>query len=121
MNYVHTLGRYYKDIYGWETIEDDGSFIAYYIDKDSLMICEFYVPEEDRKKGKAIKLINKAVDVAKKSYCSKICAKVELKKRGKKTVNPSLSLKVILGHGFIPYGAHNDEVYVVRNIIKFTN
>ena len=27
MSYVHTLGRYYKDIYGWETIEDDGSFM----------------------------------------------------------------------------------------------
>ena len=121
MSYVHTLERYYKDIYGWDTIEDKGSFVAYYTDKGSLMICEFYVPSEDRKKNKARKLINKAVAIAMNEGCDKICAKVELKKNGQLTVNPSLSLKVILGHGFIPYGAQNDEIYVIRKITKFKN
>ena len=44
-----------------------------------------------------------------------------IKKNGQLTVNPSLSLKVILGHGFIPYGAQNDEIYVIRKITKFKN
>jgi len=119
LNYIHTLSRYFKDIYGWDTIEDNGSFIAYIIENEDLSICEFYVPVEDRRLGKAKKLINKAVDAGINAGCKNMFAKVELKKNGSYTINPTLSLKVILGHGFIPYGAHNDEIYVMRNITKF--
>jgi len=119
MSYVHTLSRYFSDLYGWDTFNIGHSFVSYSMENEKLMICEFYVPEESRKQGIAKKLINIVIGIAERNLCKEMYAKVELKKNGHFTVNPSLSLKVILGHGFIPYGAHNDEIYLVRKLKKY--
>jgi len=119
MNYIHTLTRYYQDLYGWDTIEVEDSFLAFSLENESLNVCEFYVPPEKRKKGIAKKLINTAIDIAIKNNCKDIRAKIELVKNGQLTMDPSLSLKVILGHGFVPYGAENNEIYVIRELKKY--
>ena len=118
-DYVHTLERYYADLYGWEVEKEGNGFIAYFINGKDLWICEMYVPPEERPNGTAKKLVNSVVDTGLENGCEMIYGQVEVKKNGNYALHPAVNLTIFLGHGMLPIEAHNNKIVMAKKIGKF--
>lgn len=72
--------KFVKETMGWETIEDENSFLTYEIIQagniKSLKIMEAYVDVPARGKDKSKELLDKAYEIAKKEGCNIFSAQI---------------------------------------------
>lgn len=92
-------------------IEDDKGFITYKYHPDYVFIYDIFVREEYRKTGHITKLYNQVVEETKAQGIHKVLGSVDVTTNG-----ATLSLFLMLRHGFKLLGTEGNMIYVSKEI-----
>lgn len=105
--------QYHKERHGWETIEREGSFVAYSIQKPFIRIEELFVSPFQRGSKISFALADEVAQIGMEHGCSQLYAHVPIGANG-----ATKSMKAILAYGFEAVKADNNSVYFLKALEK---
>lgn len=104
-------GRYLKETFGKEIVEDSDGFATFSIVKNECYIETVYVIPESRQKGKAKIYADLISDIAKTRQCKYLTT----------TINPGIStversMQVILSYGFKFHSCDSQKIVFMKEL-----
>ena len=105
------FAAYYKERFGWSTLERDGGFIVFDLKPPNASIEEFFVPEEKRCTRLAKSLADDVFAVAESAGVNTMWAKVTPGTNGAEH-----ALRTNLHYGFKLAGVRDGAIILVKDI-----
>jgi len=99
---------------GKTVIDDVGGFIAFFINKGDCFVTDFFVEENKRGTGLALKLANGAEDFAKKSECDRMTCNIFINDANRGMFGHKV--RIFSEFGFVPTSANNNVVTMMKGI-----
>lgn len=104
-------GRYLKEAFGKEIVEDAEGFASYAIVGNECYVETVYVIPEARCQGKAPYLVNKIAEIAKEKGCTYLSTTIN-----PGINNPEKSMRVITNYGFKFHSCDNNRIYFIKEL-----
>ena len=102
---------YLKERLNWDVLECDDGFIAYNLKPPEASIEDFYIKPDKRCSSLAKKLADQVFDIAKKSGCKRMWAKITPGLKG-----CDHAMKTNLHYGFKIVGIDNNQIVIMKEI-----
>lgn len=102
---------YIKEREGKEIIETDKGFLTFSIMKDGIYIEDVFTSPDHRHSGESLQLVSQVSEIAKERGLTKLfCSVIPTAN------NSTLSLKVVLAHGFKLNSSTNNFIWLEKRI-----
>ncbi len=104
--------NYQKEVWGFETLENEKGFVSYQVLEDAIFITDIYVEPDFRRSGIAWEFADEIAEMARAQGKQRLLGRVDVTQADSAT-----SLKAQLAYGFVPFSAEQGKIWLRKELI----